>query len=285
MLDVSIPFVTTDASFSLNLPAYFDRIGFAGEAPTKLSTLRALHRAHATTIPFENLDVFLRCQIRLDLPSLEAKLVTARRGGYCFEQNGLFSAVLESLGFAVTRLAARVHRGTNRINPRTHMLLLVETEAGPHIADVGFGGWGLLEPIPFVAGKDFRQGTWTFRLDEQPGASWILLCPACPVGPEQYSFTLAPQLPIDYEPANHYCATHPDSRFVQTLTVQLPSLDRRVFLRNREFVTVTREETKTELLADDLEVIAVLERHFGLRLPADASFGLTGTGGATSTSP
>src|SRR5688572_12662900 len=165
--------------FELNLQAYFNRIGFMGETPATLSTLTAIHRAHATTIPFENIDVLLGQRIRLDLPGLEKKLITDRRGGYCFEQNGLFSAVMEQLGFAVRRLAARVHLGTNRINPRTHMLLLIETDSGPHIADVGFGGWGLIEPIPFINGQDFLRGGWRYRLEEQPGGSWMLLAPDC----------------------------------------------------------------------------------------------------------
>jgi N-hydroxyarylamine O-acetyltransferase len=257
-----------ESPYSLNLPTYFARIGSTGEAPPTLATLTALHRAHATTIPFENLDVLLGLPIKLDLPSLEAKLVTANRGGYCFEQNGLFSAVLEQLGFSLTRLIARVHLGTNRINPRTHMLQIVETEAGPHVADVGFGGYGLIEPIPFVAGQDFRQGAWTYRLEEQPGGTWMLLSPGCPLGPEQYSFTLAPQLPVDFEPPNHYSATHPNSRFVQTLTVQLPSLDRRIFVHNREFITVTRDGMTTEQLPEIRDIIAALEKHFALRLPA-----------------
>jgi N-hydroxyarylamine O-acetyltransferase len=268
--------VTADGSYSINLPAYFDRIGFAGETLANLPTLIALHRAHASSIPFENIDVMLGRRIRLDLASLEAKLVTARRGGYCFEQNGFFSAVLEQLGFSVTRLAARVHLGTNRINPRTHMLLLVETESGPHIADVGFGGWGLLEPIPFIAGRDFQLASWVYRIEEQPGDSWMLTVPECPLGQELYSFTLAPQLPVDYETLNHYSSTHPDSRFVQTLTVQLPTHDCRIFLRNYEFITVTRDEMKTELLTDDREVRAVLQKRFGLELPEGTSLNLHG---------
>lgn len=255
--------------YSLNLPAYFARIGITGDAPPTLATLTALHRAHATSIPFENLDVLLGKPIRLDLPSLEAKLVSARRGGYCFEQNGLFSAVLEQMGFSVTRLVARVHLGTDRINPRTHMLQLVETEVGPYVADVGFGGYGLIEPIPFVAGQDFLQGAWTYRLEERSHGSWMLVSPTCPLGLDQYSFTLAPQLPVDYEPPNYYSATHPNSRFVQTLTVQLPSLERRIFLRNRELITVTPEGMTTEALPEFGDIIAALEAHFGLRLPPD----------------
>ena len=260
--------VTSD----LNLPAYFQRIGFSGEPAANLATLRALHHAHATSIPFENLDVLLGRGIRLDLPSLQAKLVTARRGGYCFEQNGLFSAVLERVGFSLTRLLARVHLGTKRLNPRTHMLTLVETEAGPHIADVGFGGWGLIEPIPFVAGQEFQQGSWTYRLEERARGLWMLLAPGCPVGSELYSFTLDPQLPVDYESPNHYTSTHPDSRFVQTLTAQRASPEQRLFLRNREFITVIGKETRSELLAEDRDIVATLEKHFGLHISADTKF-------------
>src|SRR5580698_1365149 len=91
----------------LDLDRYFARIGFTGVPRADLETLCALHRAHVTHVPFENLDVLLGRTIRLDLPSLEQKLVGQRRGGYCFEQNGLFVAVLEQIGFEITRLAAR----------------------------------------------------------------------------------------------------------------------------------------------------------------------------------
>lgn len=263
--------MNSDDSFELNLAAYFARISFTGDPRPNLATLRELQRAHATHIPFENVDVFLGRRIRLDLPSLEAKLVNAKRGGYCFEQNGLFSTILERLGFSVTRLIARVHLGTKRINPRTHMLNLVQTESGPHIADVGFGGWGLIEPIPFVAGQVFRQGAWSYRLEQRGEGLWMLQAPQCPLGEDLYSFSLDPQLPVDYEAPNHYTSTHPDSRFVQVLVAQIPSLDRRVFLRNRELITVTGNGMQTELLPDDRSVIAALEKHFGLQLPADTT--------------
>src|SRR5438093_5316594 len=102
------------------------RIEYAGSLAPSRQTLDALHLAHATHIPFENLDVLLGRPIRLDLDGLQAKLVRGRRGGYCFEQNLLFAAVLERLGFRVTRLAARVRYGTTRLLPRTHMLMKVD---------------------------------------------------------------------------------------------------------------------------------------------------------------
>ena len=119
---------------ALDLPAYLRRIGYAGGlAPTR-TTLDALQLAHATSIPFENLDILLGVPIRLDLASVQAKLVAGRRGGYCFEQNALFAAVLEHVGFAVTRLAARVRLGHGIVRPRTHMTLRVDFDgAWKHI--------------------------------------------------------------------------------------------------------------------------------------------------------
>src|SRR5690349_15099497 len=136
--------VPADALSPLDLDAYLDRIGYAGPRLPTRRVLEGLHLAHTTHVPFENLDILLGRPIRLDLDSLQAKLVRDRRGGYCFEQNTLFAAGLEQMGFAVTRLAARVRFGASRLLPRTHMLLRVDVEGEPFLADVGFGGSGLL---------------------------------------------------------------------------------------------------------------------------------------------
>src|SRR5688500_6459235 len=120
---------------SFQADAYFARIGHAGPRDATAATLDAVHRAHATAVPFENLDVFLGRPIRIDLESVQAKLVGARRGGYCFEQNTLFAAALAHLGFAVTCLAARVRLGSARLLPRTHMILKVQAEGRPWLAD------------------------------------------------------------------------------------------------------------------------------------------------------
>src|SRR6266545_5736889 len=118
-----------------DLAAYCTRIGYDGAlAPTRV-VLEALHLAHATSIPFENLDVVLGRPIRLDLASLQAKVVAGGRGGYCFEHNTLFAAALEVAGFDVHRLAARVRIGASVVRPRTHMLLAVEIDGVIVIAD------------------------------------------------------------------------------------------------------------------------------------------------------
>ncbi|MDB6174003.1 MAG: arylamine N-acetyltransferase [Chthoniobacteraceae bacterium] len=254
----------------LDLEAYFARIGYSGGREPTPETLRALHLAHVTHVPFENLDVLLGRPIRLDLASLQAKIVRDRRGGYCFEQNGLFAAVLEKLGFNLTRLAARVRLGSTRIMPRTHMTLLVEAGGESWLADVGFGGWGLLEPIPLIAGRNYQQGMWTSRL-EREGAHWVLQCPETGMGSAQsgaqYVFNLEPQLPVDYELPNHYCSTHPDSRFVQTLTAQMASQSARHMLRGREYSIVEPDRTRTETVQSAAEFSRILEESFGLHLP------------------
>lgn len=252
---------------SLDLPAYFARIGFTGRPQADFATLRQLHLAHATEIPFENIDPLLDRPARMDLAALQAKLIHARRGGYCFEQNTLFAAVLEQLGFAVTRLAARVHVNTNRVLPRTHQLLRVEADGQSWICDVGFGSWGLLEPIGLESGREVRQGDWRLQLHRR-GGEYVLHCPQCPVGTDLYSFTLEPQLPVDFEPANHYCSTHPQSRFVLTLTAQRAGLTERALLRNREFILSRATETVSQPIADEAHLRQLLADRFGIILPA-----------------
>ncbi len=256
---------------TIDLDAYLARIGYLGERGPTVETMRGLHRAHATHIPFENLDVLLGRPIRLDLESLQAKLVRARRGGYCFEHNLLFAAALEQLGFRVTRLSARVRHGTDRILPRTHMLLLLEVDGEPWIGDVGFGGWGLLEPIPLVGDREMKQGAWTFRLRRE-GGGWVLQCLESNLGLDQYAFTLEGQLPVDYELANHYCSTHPQSRFVLTLTAQLPTPAARYILHNREFRTVDASGEHTEMVATNEALLGLLATRFGIVLPGGTVF-------------
>jgi N-hydroxyarylamine O-acetyltransferase len=249
----------------IDLAKYFARIDYPGPTEANLPTLRAVHLAHATHIPFENVDVLLGKPIRLDLPSLAKKLVDHRRGGYCFEQNTLLAAVLELLGFRVARLLARVHAEGRRLHPRTHMVLEVAADDRAWLADVGFGGWGLLEPIALEE-TESRQCAWDYRLVHD-GAEWLLQARQDGRWRELYSFTREPQLPVDFEPANHYTSTHPDSGFVHTLCVQRPLPETRYVLRNRELTVVTAEATDTRTLDDDAELLHVLADRFNLELP------------------
>ncbi|HEY7741541.1 MAG TPA: arylamine N-acetyltransferase [Burkholderiales bacterium] len=265
--------LTQDAGHpeAIDLDAYLRRIGYSGGLQPLPAVLEALHLAHATHIPFENLDILLGRPIRLDLASLQGKLVAGGRGGYCFEQNLLFSAVLQRLGFAVTRYAARVIYPSGRTVPRTHIVLLVDVEGASWLADVGFGLEGLLRPVPFGSGAEARQYGRTYRVVEANG-EWMLQSLRNGAWKDLYAFLLAPQLAVDFEPANHYSATHPDSRFVRTLTVQLPTPEVCYRLRNRELVLDRGAGITRRVLADDEELLAVLAGTFGLHFPAGTRF-------------
>jgi len=250
----------------LDLAAYLHRTGYAGDIAPTLPALQALHLAHATHIPFENLDILLGRPIALDLASIQAKLVAGRRGGYCFEHNLLFAAVLRAFGFHFTQLSARVRHRTSAVLPRTHMLLLVEAGGGRWLADVGFGGEGLLLPVPFGAGEEVPHFAWRYRVVEEAGAGWVLQSLRDGSWHGLYAFTLEPQLAVDYEIANHYVSTHPRSRFVQTLTVQLPHPERRLILRDRELVEDRGAAVSacSRTLAGEDELLQVLRQDFGL---------------------
>lgn len=258
-------------SEALDLSGYLRRIGHPEVPFPTLSALRSLHLAHASTIPFENLDILLGRPIRLDMASLQAKLVRAGRGGYCFEHNLLFAAALQRVGFPVIRLAARVRQGTTRLNPRTHMTVLTEVDGLRWLCDVGFGGDGLLQPLPLDGGETSHQSGRSYRVVEEDGA-WVLQAADDGDWSDLYVFTLEPQHLVDYEMANHYTSTYPESRFRQTLTAQLPGPDVRAILRNLELTEQRGARVSVRTLAGDDELLTVLDSLFGLRFPPGTRF-------------
>ena len=248
--------------------AYAARLAYEGPRRPTLETLAAVHEAHALAIPFENLDVFLGRTVRLDPASLRAKLIADRRGGWCFEHNLLLLDALESLGFAVTPLAARVRNRATRITPRTHMLLRVEADGATWLADVGFGAGGPLRPIPLRPGVTVRQGAWEFALERESSGRWLLKSIENGTWVDLYVFDEEPQHRIDYEVANHFVATHPSSPFVRTLTVQRTAPDVRHTLRGNALSTATRDGMMVETLTgDDAALLRLLRETFGLDLP------------------
>jgi N-hydroxyarylamine O-acetyltransferase len=255
----------------LDLPAYLLRIGYSGPAAPTLEVLTALHQAHVAAVPFENLDILLGRPIALDLPHLQAKLVGARRGGYCFEQNTLFAAALERVGFHVTALAARVREGP-RVLPRNHMLLLVHLPEGPWVADVGFGGDGLLRPQPLTPGAETRVEDAGWRFHTEEGGLWVLEGNTGAGWEDLYAFTLEPQLPVDFEVANWYMSTYPRSPFVQSLTAQRSEPGRRTVLTNRELVRRGGGKKEASPIRDPEHLLEVLDGAFGLPFPPGTRF-------------
>ncbi|WP_437586010.1 arylamine N-acetyltransferase family protein [Sorangium sp. So ce1000] len=264
----------TLAVASLDLDAYLARIGYRGELAATREVLGALHAAHVYSIPFENLDVLLGRPIRIDLASVQAKLVRARRGGYCFEHNTLFVAALRQLGFKVTTLIARVRFQRTDTGPRSHMLSLIELPEGPFIADVGFGGPGLTQPLRLAEGDGHARAHDVVGLRRE-GSSWVLASRAGEASQDLYVFTLEENFPIDYEVANHYTSTHPDSLFVNNLIVALASPEGRVTLRNRELGVLRGGSFDRVALRDDA-LIDVLKERFGLELPAGTRLSCAG---------
>jgi N-hydroxyarylamine O-acetyltransferase len=254
-----------------DLDAYFARIGYQGERKPTAAVLEYLHVAHASQIPFENLDIHLGKPIRLDLDSLQAKLVRAKRGGYCFEQNTLFAAALEKIGFLVTRLSARVRSGATHILPRTHMLLRVEADGISWLADVGFGREGLLKPLPMKAGELNQQFAWTYQLAREEDL-WVPQSLHGEKWEDLYAFTLEPQYEIDFELANYWTSTHPSSVFVKTLTVQLTRPEGRHYLRGRELTLMRGENAEIRTIENDETLLQVLSEVFGLRFQPGTRF-------------
>jgi N-hydroxyarylamine O-acetyltransferase len=259
----------------LDLQAYAARIEYGGEFTPTLATLCDLHLAHATHIPFENLDILLGRGIRLDLESITAKLIDARRGGYCFEQNALFAAVLEAVGFRVTRLAARVRMGATEVRPRSHMLLAVDVDRERWLADVGFGGDGLLLPVRLKADEVQPHFGWQYRVIGESGLH--VLQAMRPDGWfDLYGFTLEEQHAADYEVSNYFTATHPQSPFVNKLVAQRPGKDVRLTLVNRQLTEQRPDAVLETTLADDEALLETLAERFGLRFPTGTRFAYKG---------
>lgn len=254
---------------TFDVEAYLARTGAAVSGKADLATLRVLHAAHLAAIPFENIDVRLRRPIKLDLASLQEKLVRSRRGGYCFEQNTLFAAALTALGYHVQTLEARVRPpGATAPLARTHMTLRVDIDGRAWLADVGFGGDGPLQPVPLDG-----------AIEEQPGADfcvfresfdlYVLRVRFAQEWQDLYAFTLTPALPIDFEIANYFTSTHPGSSFVNRLTVQLTLPRVRHILRGQTY-TVRRGAEVQTIQLDEAEVAHLLSEVFRLDV-GDAS--------------
>jgi N-hydroxyarylamine O-acetyltransferase len=256
---------------AIDLEAYLARVEYQGALDPTLEVLEGLHLAHATHIPFENLDILLGRSIRLDLGSLQAKLVGARRGGYCFEQNTLFAAVLRQTGFRVTPLAARVRLGATAISPRTHMLLQVDVSGAAYLADVGFGGECLLRPLPLILARETHDHGRVFRLSED-GLWHVLQLRHGDTWFDLYAFTLEPQFNVDFEVANHFTATHPSSIFVQHPFVQRTTPEASYRLFDRKYSVRQGEEVTSREIRDDAELLRVLDESFRLHFAPETRF-------------
>jgi N-hydroxyarylamine O-acetyltransferase len=249
------------------LGSYLDRIGWGARTDPTRDTLAGLLRAHMQAIPFENLDVLLGREVRLDLDSLVDKLIRARRGGYCFEHTTLFAAVLEELGFRVGRHSARVTLVAPRHEAgRLHMLLTVSLPDGRFVADPGFGGPAACEPLPLEdSAADGPDGAshWMTR----DGAFWVLKTQFGERAGNAWASTLEEDHAIDFAIANHYTSTHPASPFRNRLMLSLFTPEGRVSVMNRDAAIRRGAETKRFQLADRAHLRMFIREHLGFDAP------------------
>jgi N-hydroxyarylamine O-acetyltransferase len=270
----------SDSVPAFDLTAYCARIGYAGPLTPTLDTLHAVVARHATTIPFENLDVLLGRPIRLDAASLQQKLIHDRRGGYCFEQNGLLLLALGALGFRVTPIGARVRWQIPRdvIPARTHLFVRVDLAGVAWLADVGIGSQSLTAAIqldsaaeqatPHEPRRIVRENGRLFH-QSRLGGEWNDLC----------EFTLDEMHPIDRELANWWTSASSQSHFKNRLIVaRAGDAGTRYSIRDREF-TIRQADGRadTTRVESPDRLLALCAEYFGLNFPAGTRFGPPGS--------
>ncbi len=257
---------------TIDLDRYCDRIGYTGPRTPTLDTLRAIAFAQATTVPFENLNVLSGRGVDLDLAVLEEKIVHQKRGGYCFEQNGLALAALQQMGFQATGLIGRVRWMMPDDHPTgaTHMVIQVDIDGTTYFFDAGFGGMRLTGPVQFVTDEPQKTPHEEFRLIKD-GGGFMMQGDLGKQWGNIYRFTLDPQTPADYEVSSWYTSTHPESLFKNFLLVEMPGDGVRRMILNNSF-TVRHMGQAPEIRdipsVDELEQL--LEEHFALTLRDDA---------------
>ncbi|HYC02782.1 MAG TPA: arylamine N-acetyltransferase [Azospirillaceae bacterium] len=254
------------------LDEYLARIGLDGPVRPDAASLVALHRAHAAAIPFENLDLWINRPISLEPADLVEKMVRHRRGGFCFEQNTLFALMLAAAGFRPRRLLACVTFGLPSIRPRTHMVVLVEAEGRPWIADVGFGGHGLVEPVPFEPGREHAVGDETWRVSASFDGGWEMevLRPGAPDWTSLYWFDLAVFREPDFAMSCFYVSHEPASPFLTRRVLGRPAGDERAVMRDG-LLTLTRgTEVEERIIATEAEYRSVALDRFGIEIPEGA---------------
>lgn len=245
-----------------NLDAYFARLGFDARPEPTLDTLRRLHVAHLGAFPFHNLTIQRGGAVTVDVESIARRFLAEGGGGYCFEQNTLFGAALRELGFDAATLLGRVGPADRRL--LNHMLLRVEIEGQPWLADVGFGGEGPLEPIPLRDGERVEQEGIGFSL-RRDAYHWTLTIHYGDTSEDMYEFSGAPHTAGDVEMANYYTSTHPSSIFRNTLTIQRITPEERLLLRPK-IVTRYARGARADTPIEPSQVRARARELFGIDL-------------------
>jgi N-hydroxyarylamine O-acetyltransferase len=255
----------------LDIASYLHRIGYDGPTAPTLDTLAALQRRHIEAIPFETLAMLLGERVRLDLPSLQQKLLAQGRGGYCFELNLLFLHLLRALGFDAQPLTGRVtmHGPEDARPARTHVLLLVTIDGVRYTVDVGFGGMTPTAPLRLDTEDEQITPHEPYRLTLRDGAYTL----RARVGEEwrhYYLFDLSPPAEIDFEVGNWFVSTHPDSPFRGRLIAARAVPGARHVLRDGEYaVHRIGAPSERRRIHDPEDAIALLRTVFRVDVPDD----------------
>ncbi|HWW56722.1 MAG TPA: arylamine N-acetyltransferase [Sphingopyxis sp.] len=239
------------------LARYFSRIGYDGPVAPTLDVLAALQAAHIAAIPFEAIDALTGAGIEIDADAVDAKLIGQRRGGYCFEQNGLFLRVLRAIGFDADGLLGRVRwmlPDDAPATPRTHMVVRVRLDGRFWLVDVGFGA--AVPPRPLAMDSVEAQPTQheSYRVTPQ-GEAWQV---AARIEEEWRTLYLLDDVPppaIDYEIGNWYTSAHPGSHFRHQLIAARTTSEARYGLRDNRLTTrlVDGRIDRRYLTADEIE--------------------------------
>jgi len=245
---------------------YLERIGYNGPLDGSARTLSALQEAHVHTVPYENLDILMGRRLSLEIPDLYQKIVVHRRGGYCFELNGLFGWLLRKLSYPVTDYFARFLRDETTIPMRRHRVLRVEAEGQTYICDVGVGGPSPARPLLLVESLVQRQGDEAYRFQKDPLLGWVVQEFRHGEWSPYYSFTEDPQLPVDFVATSYYCETSPDSIFRKEAMISIRTAEGRNTVAGKEFRIFSRDGVRTFVPETEEAYREALRTYFGIVL-------------------
>lgn len=250
-----------------NLDKYLERINYSGSTKATEETLHGLHICHTLNVPFENLDVFYGRSPLLDEASLYNKIVLNRRGGYCFEMNGIFSIVLKKMGFKVTDLLARVTIDGMNYTAKTHQVLLVETGNTRWLADVGFGNDGIIAPLRLDIENGQKQFAHEYRIiKETRFGGYLLQKKAGDAYNSLYAFTLEACSLDDFIMSNHFTATFSGSFFKMMRMCTMPTKEGRITLTDTHYKFVSDGNISETSLKNEDEFQRYLIKNFKLDL-------------------
>lgn len=249
----------------MDVQAYLNRIQYSGPVKPTFESLRLLHRRHLETVPFENLDIWRSKPITMDESSFVRKVVDEHRGGFCYELNGAFAALLHALGFDVTLISARVARADGAMSPEFDHLALTIDLGDTWLADVGFGDL-FAEPLLLKPGSDQIQDVGAFRISEHGGFLVVERRQADSNWKPEYFFTLRPRQLQDFAPMCHFHQTSPVSHFTQKRICSRLTRDGRITISDRKLIVTAGGIRNERSLSSEEDWARAIKEHFGISL-------------------